>query len=156
MESSTTVARAELWRQRIVAQMASGQKIRAWCKVQGIHEHSFHRWRARLGLSPVRQMEQPQIPGGGPVGFSTVVVVEPGQAPATHGSKCAESIRLSLLGGRELTLPTSMPVEQLARLVHAIEGTGFDTLAAGGFDRLTAGGFDRLTAGGPDAREASR
>lgn len=144
MESSTTVARAELWRQRIAAQLASGQKIRAWCKAQGIDEHSFHRWRARLGLSPVRQIHQPQIPGA-PVGFSRVVVVEPGQA--THGARCAEPIRLSLLGGRELTLPVSMPVEQLARLVHAIEGTGFDTLAAGGFDRLTAGGRDAREVG---------
>ena len=29
-----------------------------------------------------------------------------------------EPIRLSLAGGRELTLPASMPVEQIARLVR--------------------------------------
>jgi hypothetical protein len=34
----------------------------------------------------------------------------------------AEPIRLSLAGGRALMLPASMPVEQIARLVCAIEG----------------------------------
>ena len=34
----------------------------------------------------------------------------------------ADPIRVSLLGGRELRLPASMPLEQIARLLRAIEG----------------------------------
>ena len=34
-----------------------------------------------------------------------------------------EPIRLTLVGGRELILPGSMSVEQVAQLVHAIEST---------------------------------
>jgi hypothetical protein len=33
----------------------------------------------------------------------------------------AEPLRLRLVGERELILPASMPPEQVARLVHAIE-----------------------------------
>jgi hypothetical protein len=32
-----------------------------------------------------------------------------------------EPLRLRFSGGRELILPASMPIEQVARLVHAIE-----------------------------------
>jgi hypothetical protein len=34
----------------------------------------------------------------------------------------AEPMRLTLAGGRELALPASMPVEQVAHLLRAIEG----------------------------------
>jgi hypothetical protein len=116
MESETTVARADLWRKRVVAQQASGQKIRAWCKAHDVQEHAFHWWRARLGLSPVRE-KQRQSPVIETVGFARVVVNPPAM-------QFGESIRLSLLGGRELSLPMSMPVEQIARLVRAIEVEG--------------------------------
>jgi hypothetical protein len=48
------------------------------------------------------------------VAFTRVVVESP--APAV-----AEPMRLTLAGGWELTLPASMPVEQVARLLRAIE-----------------------------------
>jgi len=48
-----------------------------------------------------------------PLAFAQVVV-----HPST-----AEPLRLRLAGERELILPASMPLEQVAKLVHAIEGT---------------------------------
>jgi Transposase len=112
-ESKNTTA--ESWRERIVAQQNSGQPIRAWCREHGCHEHSFYWWRARLGLSPVSARHRGRPRGSKPVAFSKLIVEAP---PIGSG----EPIRLSLAGGRELTLPASMPVEQIARLVRAIEG----------------------------------
>jgi hypothetical protein len=106
---------AMTWRKRIVAQQTSGQSIQSWCRANGYHEHSFYWWRARLGLSPVTAKGPGRPPVAKPVVFEKLVV----EAPMTVAG---EPLRLSLGGGRELTLPASMPVEQIARLVRAIEG----------------------------------
>jgi hypothetical protein len=103
---------AERWRERIVAQQASGQSVRAWCRAHDCHEHAFYWWRARLGLSPKsgvkRQRRRPAS-----AGFAEVIV---------DRSVSAEAMTLRLRGGRELVLPASMPVTRLAELVRAIEG----------------------------------
>ena len=102
---------AERWRERIVAQQASGQSVREWCREHDCHEHGFYWWRAWLGLSPKsgvkRRRRRPA-----PAGFAEVIV---------DRSVGAEAITLRLRGGRELVLPASMPAESLAKLVHAIE-----------------------------------
>lgn len=114
MDGEPKTAKAQVWRERVAAQLGSGQSIREWCRRNGCHEHSFHWWRSRLGLSPAATRSGR---GGGakPVGFARVVV----DPPLTN---TPEPIRLWLLGGRELTLPASMPIEHLARIIHAIEG----------------------------------
>ena len=89
--------------------------IRDWCRENGCHEHAFYWWRARLGLSPVIRKRRRRSARRKAVDF-TRLVVEP---VAMVG---VEPIRLSLIGGRELMLPASMPVEQIASLVRAIEG----------------------------------
>ena len=102
---------AEGWRERIGAQQASGLSIRAWCKANGCHEHSYYWWRTRLGLQPKRR----RLPAGETPGnriLFTEVVTNP----------VAEPIRLRLGSDRELLLPASLPVEQIAKLVRAIEG----------------------------------
>jgi hypothetical protein len=48
-----------------------------------------------------------------PLAFAQVVVHPP----------TAEPLRLRFAGGHELILPASMPIEQVAKLVHAIEST---------------------------------
>jgi uncharacterized protein YhjY with autotransporter beta-barrel domain len=111
-----TSSLASVWRERIVAQQHSGESIRGWCQANYCHEHSFYWWRANLGLSPMRNARRRES-GGKPVEFAKVVV----QADAAVAT-AVEAIRLSLIGGRELILPMSMPVEQIARLVRAIEG----------------------------------
>jgi len=47
---------ADVWRERVVAQRASGQSVRGWCKAHGCHEHAFYWWRTKLGLSPVAKV----------------------------------------------------------------------------------------------------
>lgn len=119
--------KADAWRRHIDEQRASGLSVRAWCKANDAREHSFYWWRCRLGLSPVeakpatkrRRFSKPVEAGPVPLGFARVVVNHP----------VAEPLRLRLAGParaeacvRELILPASMPLEQVARLVHAIEG----------------------------------
>ena len=102
---------AEAWRQRVVAQQASGKTIRAWCRESNCHEHAFYWWRARLGLSPASPRSRRRAVK--PVRFVEVVVDKPA---------AAEPIRLRLGGGRELVLPVAMPMTDVAALVRMIEG----------------------------------
>jgi len=109
----------------VLAQRASGQSVRGWCRTNDCPEHGFYWWRANLGLSPVASGRRRRVRTAASVGFARVVVEPP--APAAPGlaasgpATVAEPLRLTLAGGRELTLPASMPVEQIARLVRAIE-----------------------------------
>jgi hypothetical protein len=111
---------AESWRQRVAAQQASGQSIRVWCREHGCHEHAFYWWRAKLGLSPVTTRKpRRRVAGVTPVGFARIVV-KAGQLRDRMNP--ADAIRVSLLGGREVTVPLSMPVEDIGKLLRAIEG----------------------------------
>ena len=100
------------WRERIASQQASGQSIRAWCRENAQHEHAFYWWRSRLGLSPKSAAHRQQRRAVKPLKFAEVVVTR----------AVAEPIYLRLGDGRELVLPASMPIESIAKLVHAIEG----------------------------------
>jgi hypothetical protein len=116
-----TAAKADAWRQRIETQRNSGQSIRAWCRANNLHEHCFYFWRVRLGLSPAKHRRLSRPPN-----FARVMVNLPA-TEAMHAAAMAkpaatESIRLRLAGERELILPVSMPLEQVAKLVHALEG----------------------------------
>jgi hypothetical protein len=114
---ATSNGTAEVWRQRIIAQRASGQSIRAWCRVNSQHEHAFYWWRSRLGLSPRSATQPRQRRAAKPIEF-TEVVMHHAERP---GLVAPEPMCLRLCGGRELILPASMPVEQIAKLIHAIE-----------------------------------
>jgi hypothetical protein len=109
-----TGGKGDAWRRRIDAQRASGQSVRAWCKANNFGEHSFYWWRARLGLSSgKRRLGRPEEAKPAPLTFAQVVA----RPSAT------EPLRLRLSGQRELIFPASMPIERVARLIHAIEGT---------------------------------
>jgi hypothetical protein len=108
MEASAKTA--DRWRERIVAQQASGQSIRGWCRGNGCPEHGFYWWRARLKLPRADGRQRRPHPVN-LINFAEVLAGIP-----------AEAIRLRLSGERELLLPASMPVEQVAKLVRAIEG----------------------------------
>ena len=120
--------KADVWRDRIEAQRASGQSVRVWCQASGTREHSFYWWRARLGLSPTRRRSRSSR-----VAFAQVVVdaavarklTAAGQSLSAESQALSapvtEALRLRLGGERELILPGSLPPEQVARLVHAIE-----------------------------------
>ena len=128
---------AEAWRERIVAQQASGRSIRGWCRENGFAEPAFYWWRRRLGLSPARDAGANGRRRGRPVkavGFAEVVADRTSSTASTvpelpEAVEAVEAICLRLGGGRELVLPGSMPVESIARLVRAIEGTGPEVTA---------------------------
>jgi hypothetical protein len=102
---------AEVWRERVAAQQASGQPVRAWCHQHGCPEHGFYWWLAKLGLSP-RSAGKRRRRAAKPIAFAEVVVDRPD----------AEPIVLRLGGGREVVLPSSMPVTRLAELLRTVEG----------------------------------
>src|SRR5271154_1458612 len=114
---ATVNSKADTWRRHIDDQRASGQSVRAWCKVNDAQECSFYWWRARLGLSPgKRRLRRPLRSAEAkptPLAFAQVVVHSP----------IAEPLRLRLAGERELILPASMPFEQVAKLVRVLEAT---------------------------------
>ena len=107
--------KADAWRRCIDNQRASGQSVRAWCEANAAQEGSFYWWRARLGLSPGKRRHRRPLKSAEakptPLAFAQVVV-----QPST-----AEPFRLRLAGERELILPASMPRDQVAKLVRAIE-----------------------------------
>ena len=79
MEEAARTSAAETWRERISAQQADGQSIRALCKENGWQEHAFYWWRSRLGLSPrsvVRRGRRRMVRPG----FAEVVVDRPAAA----------------------------------------------------------------------------
>jgi hypothetical protein len=119
----TVGATSQVWRERIAAQQAGGQSIRALCKENGWHEHAFYWWRSRLGLSPVSVIRRGRRPKR-PAGFAEVVVDRPvaGVSLVEPMTASTVEIRLRLGGGRELVLPASMSDQRVAALVCLIEG----------------------------------
>jgi hypothetical protein len=110
---ATESGTGDVWRERIIAQQVSGQSIRAWCRDNQHHEHAFYWWRSRMGLSPVKTGKSPTRSAKPPMTFAEIVVDRP----------AGESICFRLGGNRELILPLSMEVENIARLVRAIEAS---------------------------------
>ncbi len=82
----------ERWRERISAQQASGLSVRAYCRAQGIGEHSFYAWRQKLRRT------------GEPVSFA-LVEAKP-QAPEVDG----RTVELLLAGGECLRVPCNEEV----------------------------------------------
>jgi hypothetical protein len=123
-----TAGKADSWRRRIDDQRGSGQSVRAWCKANDAREHSFYWWRRRLclpraGIGRTAGKQRPVEQAGAelaPNAFAQVILSAAAAPPAVS---IVEPLRLRLAGDRELILPTSMPLEQVARLVRALEAT---------------------------------
>ena len=120
--------KADAWRRRIAAQRNSGQSIRAWCRQNDQPEHAFYWWRCRLGLgvpSPKRgqrrSSKQAQAPSS-PLTFARVSLA-PGSISEPLRLRLAVAVdRSSGAASRELLLPGSMPMSQVAELLLALEG----------------------------------
>ena len=110
----------EKWERMVAGQRASGQSVRAWCQAHGCAEHSFYWWRAKLARLPG---QGPQRPAGG--SLFAELIVERCEAEQ-RGARGAEPMVLRLSGGRELLLPGSMPVAEVARLLWALEKQAVD------------------------------
>jgi hypothetical protein len=107
MEST---AKADVWRERITSQRASGQAVRAWCRDNHQREHMFYWWRSRLGLSP-KSMAKTPVRRTRRMGFAEVVVDRVACRPCRNSRDAI------------LVLPASMPVESIAKLVRALEAS---------------------------------
>jgi hypothetical protein len=109
-------AREQCWRNLLKQFAASGQNVRKFCAARQLKETAFYFWRAEIqrrdGQAPARR--QRSTPSG--PAFARVLVQPPILAAAE------QNLRLRLDGGRELLLPASWPVDQVAALLRAIEG----------------------------------
>ena len=123
----SSIQKAQAWRKRILNQRSSGKTIRYWCQANGCQEHAFYWWRTRLGLSPTSDAAR-RAPV---VGFAEVVVddkpvatMEPmGSMGSMESMEPTGPMTLRLRSGHELVLPSAMPVEQVAKLIRAIEAS---------------------------------
>jgi transposase-like protein len=86
--------RREWWRQRIAQQERNGQSIRAFCKEQGVGEHSFYSWRQRLREENV------------PVRFALLESKPVGEAKP-------QTIDLMLTSGDQLRIPIDAAILRL-------------------------------------------
>ncbi len=107
--------RERFWRNVLRRHQRSGLTVRAFCAKERLAETAFHAWRRTVRE---RDAERRPLSSAKPVpAFVPVVVREPDVA--NHGQ-----IVVDLRGGRSMRLPASMPAEQVAALVRAIEGAG--------------------------------
>ena len=112
-------ARERFWREALRRRKASGLTIRAFCTKEQLAETAFHAWRRILRERDAeRRQDRPAAPAPA---FVPVVVREDRREPE---GQPGERIVVELRGGRAMRLPASMPAEQVARLVHAIEAAG--------------------------------
>jgi transposase-like protein len=110
--------KADAWRQRIEAQRASGQSVRAWCSANGAAEHSFYWWRRRLENSTPSKLHKPPVAS---VGLARVKLALASPADSPPLELDSPPIRLRLAADRELILPASMPMADIAALIGALE-----------------------------------
>ncbi len=107
--------RERFWREALRRHRASGLTVRAFCAKEQLAETAFHAWRRILRE---RDAERRQVlPVALAPAFVPMVVREEQREAAA-----SDDVVIDLRGGRAMRLPASMPVEQIARLVRAIEG----------------------------------
>ena len=109
-------ARERSWRKILRQFAASGQSIRGFCAARQLKETAFYFWRAEIQRRDSRTLARRPCKAAAQPAFAEVVVQPPIVPPAQ------QSLRLRLGGGRELLLPASWPIDQVAALLRAIEG----------------------------------
>jgi hypothetical protein len=94
----------EGWTQRVADQEQSGLSVRAYCKQQGLGEHSFYQWRKRLRTEE-------------PVSFALVE-----ERKAAWTAKEPRMLELALNGGERLRIPCEeAALELVLRVVRALQ-----------------------------------
>ena len=94
MSKPKQAERREYWRQRIAQQEKSGQSIRAFCREQGLQEHSFYMWRKQLSSSSNKAVR------------FALVETEPKHNGEQHPTRlAAPSLELILATGDRLQIP---------------------------------------------------
>jgi transposase-like protein len=93
----------EDWKQRVAGQEQSGLSVRAYCKQQGLGEHSFYQWRKRLRTEA-------------PVSFALVE-----ERKAARAEREPRMLELALNGGECLRIPCEeAALELVLRVVRAL------------------------------------
>ena len=106
------------WRDVLRRHKGSGLTVRAFCAREQLAETAFHAWRRILRERDAeRRRGRPPATVAPAPAFVPVVVREADRRGDGH-------IVIELRGGRAMRLPASMPAEQVAALVRAIEGAG--------------------------------
>lgn len=110
--------RERFWRKMLQRQAGSGLSVRAFCRREGLTEPSFYAWRRTIARRDAQGGGAPQVASRrrsrrGVAAFVPVVVTEPPHRDT--------GVILELAGGRRLLLPEAIEVEQVARLVRALE-----------------------------------
>lgn len=108
--------REKFWRKTLKRQAGSGLTVRAFCAREHLAETAFHAWRRILRERDAERRPASPSPLAPAPAFVPVVVREEDRRDGP------EPIVIDLRGGRVMRLPPSMAAEQVAALVHAIEG----------------------------------
>lgn len=109
------------WAQVMQERVQSGQSIKAYCKQIGICTNTYFYWQRRvrvaaaneMGLCVCKEAQPPQV------SFSAVRVVGAAVCPTAMETGAPGQLHIDA-GGVQLTADSTYPVEQLARLVHAL------------------------------------
>ena len=107
--------REAYWREVLDRQGHSGLSVKAFCDREHLAESSLYHWRRRISQRDQQAMaDSPAKPAFLPV---AVHQDHPAEAGGADGQ-----IAIQLRGGRVMRLAASMPMEQLAAILRAIEG----------------------------------
>jgi hypothetical protein len=93
MAVSLSVARAEVWRERLVRFHASQKSIGDFCQQEGVSQASFYLWRKRLSPASVGRERAKSDRTKAPAGFRPVHLLPPA------------NVSVQLPGGTQLIVP---------------------------------------------------
>ena len=107
--------REAYWRDVLERQCRSGLSVRGFCSREGVPESALYAWRCAIRQRDQERQQARPRRASPATAFVPVVIRPEAHPPST------ECLRIELRGGRVLRLPASMPAEQLAKVIHAIE-----------------------------------
>jgi hypothetical protein len=121
--------REAFWRGLLARQARSSLSVLAFCKQEGVLDSSFYTWRRRIEARD-RESGRPGPDALVPkrTDFMPVVLRQDDSQPwrghvgMAPPDRAGESIAIELRNGRVMRLPGSMPADQIAAIVQALEG----------------------------------
>ena len=108
------VATKDIWRKRVRAWRASGERADDFCAGQGFSAGLLRHWAWRLGMTRKRGVQAGAV---SPVPLARVI--RTGAPESTRGYQ--ESIRIEI-GRARIEVPTGVDVGTLAAVVAVLEG----------------------------------
>jgi hypothetical protein len=108
------------WRRHVMAQAASGQSVRAYCRGRGISEQGFHWWRRELARRDTVK----------PAGAAAFVPVEVTGTPVA-ASASAGAVEIVLPGDRRVRVMGPVDRQQLADVLVVLEGSAGSAVRQG-------------------------